>query len=324
MKVLITGGAGFIGSNFVRKLLAGDLGDISNLKMLTVLDSLDYSGNMNNLVSVSHDSRFQFVHGDIQDFNLLTSLVPGHEIIIHFAAKSHVDRSIDDPHPFFATNVLGTQTLLQASLEGGIKTFIHISTDEVYGTIPEGSWTESSPLLPNSPYAASKGSSDLVARSYWRTYGMDVRITRCSNNYGPYQYPEKVIPLFVTNLIEGKSIPIYGNGLNVRDWLHVDDHCRGIWLVAMKGAPGEVYNIGGGKELSNLELAESILKMMGRDPTRIQFVEDRKGHDLRYSLDYSKIHNELGYEPMISFEEGLVSTVEWYQRNQNWWLTLKS
>ena len=324
MKVLITGGAGFIGSNFVRKLLAGDLGDISGLEKLTVLDSLDYSGNMNNLVSVSHDSRFQFVHGDIQDSNLLTSLVPGHEIVIHFAAKSHVDRSIDDPHPFFATNVLGTQTLLQTSLEGGVKTFIHISTDEVYGTIPEGSWTESSPLLPNSPYAASKGSSDLVARSYWRTYGMDVRITRCSNNYGPYQYPEKVIPLFVTNLVEDKLIPIYGNGRNVRDWLHVDDHCRGIWLVAMKGAPGEVYNIGGGKELSNMELAETILKMMGEDATRIQFVEDRKGHDLRYSLDFSKIHKELGYEPLVSFEEGIVSTVEWYQRNQNWWLTLKS
>ena len=324
MKILITGGAGFIGSNFVRKLLAGDLGDISGLEKLTVLDSLDYSGNMNNLVSVSHDSRFQFVHGDIQDSNLLTSLVPGHEIVIHFAAKSHVDRSIDDPHPFFATNVLGTQTLLQTSLEGGVKTFIHISTDEVYGTIPEGSWTESSPLLPNSPYAASKGSSDLVARSYWRTYGMDVRITRCSNNYGPYQYPEKVIPLFVTNLVEDKLIPIYGNGRNVRDWLHVDDHCRGIWLVAMKGTPGEIYNIGGGKELSNLELAETILKMMGEDATRIQFVEDRKGHDLRYSLDFSKIHKELGYEPLVSFEEGIVSTVEWYQRNQNWWLTLKS
>ena len=324
MKVLITGGAGFIGSNFVRKLLAGDLGDISGLEKLTVLDSLDYSGNMNNLVSVSHDSRFQFVHGDIQDSNLLTSLVPGHEIVIHFAAKSHVDRSIDDPHPFFATNVLGTQTLLQTSLEGGVKTFIHISTDEVYGTIPEGSWTESSPLLPNSPYAASKGSSDLVARSYWRTYGMDVRITRCSNNYGPYQYPEKVIPLFVTNLVEDKLIPIYGNGRNVRDWLHVDDHCRGIWLVAMKGTPGEIYNIGGGKELSNLELPETILKMMGEDATRIQFVEDRKGHDLRYSLDFSKIHKELGYEPLVSFEEGIVSTVEWYQRNQNWWLTLKS
>jgi len=324
LKILITGGAGFIGSNFVRKLLAGDLGDISGLEKLTVLDSLDYSGNMNNLVSVSHDSRFQFVHGDIQDSNLLTSLVPGHEIVIHFAAKSHVDRSIDDPHPFFATNVLGTQTLLQTSLEGGVKTFIHISTDEVYGTIPEGSWTESSPLLPNSPYAASKGSSDLVARSYWRTYGMDVRITRCSNNYGPYQYPEKVIPLFVTNLVEDKLIPIYGNGRNVRDWLHVDDHCRGIWLVAMKGTPGEIYNIGGGKELSNLALAETILKMMGEDATRIQFVEDRKGHDLRYSLDFSKIHKELGYEPLVSFEEGIVSTVEWYQRNQNWWLTLKS
>lgn len=324
MKILITGGAGFIGSNFVRKLLAGELGDISDLEELTVLDCLDYSGNMENLISVSKDSRFKFVHGDIQDSNLLISLVPGHEIVIHFAAKSHVDRSIADPYPFFATNVLGTQTLLQASLDGRVKTFVHISTDEVYGTIPEGSWTESSPLLPNSPYAASKGSSDLVARSYWRTYGMDVRITRCSNNYGPNQYPEKVIPLFVTNLIEGRSIPIYGNGLNVRDWLHVDDHCRGIWLVAKKGTPGAIYNIGGGKELSNMELAGTILKVMGESPASIQFVEDRKGHDLRYSLDYAKIHKELGYEPKISFEEGLASTIEWYQNNHEWWLPLKS
>lgn len=324
MKILITGGAGFIGSNFVRQLLAGELGDISELETLTVLDSLDYSGNLKNLAPVSDDSRFRFIHGDIQNANLVNSLIPGHEIVIHFAAKSHVDRSINDPYPFFATNVLGTQTLLQASLEGGVKTFIHVSTDEVYGTISEGSWTESSPLLPNSPYAASKGSSDLVARSYWRTYGMDVRVTRCSNNYGPYQYPEKVIPLFITNLIEGKSIPIYGNGLNVRDWLHVDDHCRGIWLVAMKGTPGEVYNIGGGKELSNIELAGAILEVMEEQPTSIEFVEDRKGHDLRYSLDYSKISKDLGYESIVSFEEGIISTVQWYQRNQNWWLSLKS
>ena len=304
--------------------MAGNLGDTSEIETLTVLDSLDYSGNINNLISVSDDSRFHFIHGDIQDSDLVTSLVPGHEIVIHFAAKSHVDRSINDPYPFFATNVLGTQTLLQASLEGNVKTFVHVSTDEVYGTISEGSWAESSPLLPNSPYAASKGSSDLVARSYWRTYGMDVRITRCSNNYGPYQYPEKIVPLFVTNLIEGKSIPIYGNGLNVRDWLHVDDHCRGIWLVATKGAAGEVYNIGGGKELSNLELATTILEIMGEHSTKIQFVEDRKGHDFRYSLDYSKIYRELGYQTTISFEEGLVSTVEWYQQNQNWWIPLKS
>lgn len=324
MKILVTGGAGFIGSNFVRKLLAGDLGDATHLEVLTVLDVLDYSGNMTNLVSVSNDSRFRFIHGDIQDSNLLKSLVPGHELVIHFAAKSHVDRSITNPSPFFATNVVGTQILLQMSLESDVKTFVHISTDEVYGTITEGSWTESSPLLPNSPYAASKGSSDLVARSYWRTYGMDVRITRCSNNYGPYQYPEKVIPLFITNLIEGKSIPIYGDGLNIRDWLHVDDHCRAIWLVVENGTPGGIYNIGGGKELSNLDLAGTILKAMGESPTSIQFVEDRKGHDLRYSLDYAKIRGELGYEPQVSFEEGINLTIEWYQKNQDWWFPLKA
>lgn len=324
MKILVTGGAGFIGSNFVRKLLAGDLGDATHLEVLTVLDVLDYSGNMTNLVSVSNDSRFRFIHGDIQDSNLLKSLVPGHELVIHFAAKSHVDRSITNPSPFFATNVVGTQILLQMSLESDVKTFVHISTDEVYGTITEGSWTESSPLLPNSPYAASKGSSDLVARSYWRTYGMDVRITRCSNNYGPYQYPEKVIPLFITNLIEGKSIPIYGDGLNIRDWLHVDDHCRAIWLVVENGTPGGIYNIGGGKELSNLDLAGTILKAMGESPTSIQFVEDRKGHDLRYSLDYAKIRGELGYEPQVSFEEGINLTIEWYQKNQDWWYPLKA
>jgi len=324
LKILVTGGAGFIGSNFVRTLLAGDLEDIPELESLTVLDSLDYSGNMNNLIPVSDDSRFQFVHADIQDFDLVNTLLTDHEIVIHFAAKSHVDRSIDNPQPFFATNVLGTQTLLEASRINRVKTFVHVSTDEVYGTITEGSWTEDSPILPNSPYAASKASSDLVARSYWRTYGLDVRITRSSNNYGPYQYPEKVIPLFITNLIEGKPIPIYGNGSNVRDWLHVDDHCRAIRLVATRGRAGEVYNIGGGHELSNVELAGKILEIMGEDAGKIQFVEDRKGHDLRYSLDYSKIRKELGYQPTRSFDEGLKSTVEWYQQNRNWWRPLKS
>lgn len=323
MKILVTGGAGFIGSNFVRKLLVGDLGNISELETLTVLDSLDYSGNLKNLDPVSDNSKFRFIHGDIENVDLVNSLVPGHQTIIHFAAKSHVDRSIDNPQPFIATNVLGTQILLEAARINHIETFVHVSTDEVYGTISEGSWTERSPLLPNSPYAASKASADLVARSYWRTYGMDVRVTRSSNNYGPYQYPEKVIPLFVTNLIEGKLIPIYGNGLNVRDWLHVDDHCRAIWLVATKGEAGEIYNVGGGKELTNLQLATSILEIMKKDSTNIDFVEDRKGHDLRYSLDYSKIQTELGFQPEVSFEEGLQSTIEWYQRNENWWLPLK-
>ena len=323
MKILVTGGAGFIGSNFVRNLLAGDLGDVSDLQKLTVLDSLDYSGNMSNLLSVSSDSRFQFFHGDIQDAKILASVVPGHEIVIHFAAKSHVDRSIDDPHPFFATNVLGTQTLLQASLEGQVKTFIHVSTDEVYGTITEGSWTESSPLLPNSPYAASKGASDLVARSYWRTYGLDIRITRCTNNYGPNQYPEKFIPLLLTNLIEGKKIPIYGDGLNVRDWLHVDDHCRGIWMVATKGRPGEIYNIGGGEEIANVDLAKKILTLMGSDASQIEYTPDRRGHDFRYSLDYSKVREEIGYLPLISFETGLQSTIDWYKKNKEWWSPLK-
>jgi dTDP-glucose 4,6-dehydratase len=324
LKILVTGGAGFIGSNFVRKLLAGDLDDISDLETLTVLDSLDYSGNLRNLDPVSGHPKFQFVHGGIEDADLVNSLVHGHQTIIHFAAKSHVDRSIDNPQPFVETNVLGTQILLQAARNNQVKTFVQVSSDEVYGSISEGSWTESSTLLPNSPYAASKASGDLVARSYWRTYGMDIRITRSSNNYGPYQYPEKIIPLFVTNLIEGKSIPIYGNGLNVRDWLHVDDHCRAIWLVATEGVAGEIYNVGGGKELTNLQLATSILEIMKKNPDSIDFVEDRKGHDLRYSLDYSKIQSKLGFQPKISFEEGLRSTIAWYQRNENWWLPLKS
>lgn len=324
MKILVTGGAGFIGSNFVRKLLAGDLGDISELETLTVLDSLDYSGNLKNLDPISDNPKFQFVRGNIEDVTLVNSLVPSNQLIIHFAAKSHVDRSINNAQPFIETNVLGTQILLEAARVNLVETFVHVSTDEVYGTISDGSWTESSPLLPNSPYAASKASSDLIARSYIQTYGMDVRITRSSNNYGPYQHTEKVIPLFVTNLIKGISIPIYGNGHNVRDWLHVDDHCRAIWLVATNGTAGEIYNVGGGRELSNLQLAASILEIMKKDSNSIDFVEDRKGHDLRYSLDFTKIQTELGFKPEVPFDEGLRSTIEWYQRNENWWLPLKS
>lgn len=322
MRILITGGAGFIGSNFVRNLLAGNLGDVSNLERLTVLDSLDYAGNMNNLLSVSNDPRFRFIHGDIRDFEMLTSLIPGHDIIIHFAAKSHVDRSIYNPQPFFATNVIGTQALLQAALESQTKTFIHVSTDEVYGSISEGSWTESSPLLPNSPYAASKGSSDLLARSYWRTYDMDIRITRCTNNYGPNQHPEKFIPLLITNLIEGRKIPIYGDGLNIRDWLHVYDHCRAIWMVATKGKSGEIYNIGGGAEYTNIDLARRILTSLDMETSQIEHIQDRKGHDFRYSLDYSKISKEVGYYPSISFDSGIESTISWYKTNKEWWVPL--
>jgi len=320
---LITGGAGFIGSNFVRNLLAGNLGDVSDLERLTVLDSLDYAGNMNNLLSVSIDSRFRFIHGDIRDFEMLTSLIPGHDIVIHFAAKSHVDQSIHNAQPFFATNVLGTQALLQAALESQTKTFIHVSTDEVYGSISEGSWTESSPLLPNSPYAASKGSSDLLARSYWRTYDMDIRITRCTNNYGPNQHPEKFIPLLITNLIEGRKIPIYGDGLNIRDWLHVYDHCRAIWMVATKGKSGEIYNIGGGAEYTNIDLARKILTSLDIGTSQIEHIQDRKGHDFRYSLDYSKISKEVGYYPSISFDSGIESTISWYKENKEWWVPLK-
>jgi dTDP-glucose 4,6-dehydratase len=286
------------------------------------LDKLTYAGTLTNLEMLPKDS-FRFVQGDICNSKLLDEIVPGHDAILNFAAESHVDRSIADSSAFITTNVLGTQTLLEAAKKYSISTFIQISTDEVYGSIAEGSWTEEFPLQPNSPYSASKASSDLVARAFHKTYKMDVRITRCSNNYGPHQYPEKVIPLFVTNLIDNQKVPLYGNGLNVRDWLHVDDHCRGIHLVLTRGAAGETYNIGGGRELSNKELTHIILKEMDKNESQINFVEDRKGHDLRYSVDISKIKRELGYSPKISFEEGLKSTIDWYRSNENWWRPLK-
>ena len=251
-------------------------------------------------------------------------MLPGFDAVINFAAESHVDRSIAGAKDFVVTNVLGVQTLLDVVKNSSVQTFIQISTDEVYGSIAKGSWPETDPLLPNSPYAASKAAGDLLARSYQKTHGMDIRITRCSNNYGPNQFPEKVIPLFVTNLIEGKKIPVYGTGMNIRDWLHVDDHCLGIYRALMKGKAGEIYNIGGGLELTNLDLTKKILNMMGKNDSEIEYVQDRKGHDLRYSVDWSKAHNEIGYSPKIKFEDGLLATINWYQENESWWKPLKT
>jgi len=318
MKLLVTGGAGFIGSNFVRMALTDKFPDF-NIEDLTVLDLLTYAGDEENLKPVASDKRYKFVKGDIRDLELAKKLMQDAEQVVHFAAESHVDRSIEGGSEFVSTNVMGTQVLLDAAKSTNIKRFVHVSTDEVYGSISEGSWPEDHPLLPNSPYSASKAGSDLLVRAYNRTHKLDTVITRCSNNYGQYQFPEKVMPLFITNIIEGKKVPLYGNGLNVRDWLHVDDHCRGIALALTKGRSGEVYNIGGGTELTNVELTHKILKAMGVGKEFIQPVEDRKGHDLRYSVDISKINKELGYSPQVNFEDGLQQTIDWYKDNQSWW-----
>jgi dTDP-glucose 4,6-dehydratase len=322
MKLLVTGGAGFIGSHYVRRVLDDAWGGLQPTEVV-VLDKLTYAGNRANLAPVEDDPRLRFVEGDILDSRLVDALVDEADAVVHFAAESHVDRSILGASEFVMTNVVGTQTLLDAALRHGIDRFVHVSTDEVYGSISEGSWDESQPLEPNSPYSASKASSDLLARAYARTHGLPVMVTRCSNNYGPYQYPEKVIPLFVTNLVEGGTVPLYGEGANVRDWLHVDDHCRGIHLVLAGGRAGEVYNIGGGTELTNKELTGLLLDACGADWSRVEYVEDRKGHDLRYSVDISKISRELGYQPAVSFEEGLAETVEWYRSHEEWWRPLK-
>ena len=318
MKLLVTGGAGFIGSNFVRMALTDKFPDF-NVEQLTVLDLLTYAGDEENLKPIASDKRYKFVKGDIRDLELAKKLMQDADQVVHFAAESHVDRSIEGGSEFVSTNVMGTQVLLDAAKSSNIKRFVHVSTDEVYGSISEGSWPEDHPLLPNSPYSASKAGSDLLVRAYNRTHKLDTVITRCSNNYGQYQFPEKVMPLFITNIIEGKKVPLYGNGLNVRDWLHVDDHCRGIALALTKGRAGEVYNIGGGTELTNVELTHKILKAMGVGEEFIQPVEDRKGHDLRYSVDISKIDKELGYSPQVNFEEGLEQTISWYKNNEAWW-----
>jgi dTDP-glucose 4,6-dehydratase len=322
MRVLVTGGAGFIGSHYVRQALAGAYPTLSDAEVL-VLDKLTYAGSEENLQSVADDPRLRFVRGDIRDAELVNDLMNGIDLVVHFAAESHVDRSILGSADFVLTNVLGTQTLLQAALSARVGKFVHVSTDEVYGSIQEGSWSEDHILEPNSPYSASKASSDLIARSFYRTHGLAVCVTRCSNNYGPHQFPEKVIPLFVTNLLDGAKVPLYGDGLNVRDWLHVDDHCRGIQLVADGGRPGEIYNIGGGTELTNRELTERLLAAVGAGWDMVEPVKDRKGHDRRYSVDITKINTELGYAPKVSFEDGLADTVAWYKENRTWWEKLK-
>ena len=322
MRTLVTGGAGFIGSHYVRAVL-GDAWGMHPPAAVTVLDKLTYAGSLANLAPVLEDPRLQFVEGDILDRPLVDRLVREHDVVVHFAAESHVDRSILGAADFVMTNVVGTQTLLDAALQHGVEKFVHVSTDEVYGSIDEGSWDEEQPLEPNSPYSASKASSDLLARAYYRTHGVPVCVTRCSNNYGPYQFPEKVIPLFVTNLLDGGTVPLYGEGRNVRDWLHVDDHCRGIQLVVAGGRPGEVYNIGGGTELSNRELTGLLLEACGAGWDRVVNVEDRKGHDLRYSVSIGKIETELGYRPRVAFDRGLADTVRWYAENRGWWEPLK-
>jgi dTDP-glucose 4,6-dehydratase len=321
MRILVTGAAGFIGSHYVRTLLADGYPGYEDARV-TVVDKLTYAGNRDNLPDAH--PRLDFVHGDICDLPLLLDLLPGHDAVVHFAAESHVDRSIDSGAAFVRTNVSGTENLLAACSRTGVGRVVHISTDEVYGSIDEGSWTEERPLEPNTPYAASKAGSDLVARSFWRTHGLDVSITRCTNNYGPHQHPEKFIPLAVTNLLEGRPVPIYGDGAHVREWLHVDDHCRAIQLVLTKGRAGDVYNVGGGNERTNTEVAGRLLELLGADPSALRQVADRKGHDRRYSLDDTKIRRQLGYAPMISFEKGLADTVDWYRDNPHWWKAAKA
>ena len=323
MRILVTGGAGFIGSNFVRRTIDDAYPGLEGAHVI-VLDALTYSGNLDNLGPVADSPRYTFVHGDIRDAALLDTLFPGLDAVVHFAAESHVDRSVRDASVFVETNVLGTQRLLDAALRHALPRFVHVSTDEVYGSIAEGSWDEEHALEPNSPYAASKAGSDLLARSYHRTHGLNLSITRCSNNYGTYHFPEKVIPLFVTNLLDDRHVPLYGEGLNIRDWLHVDDHTRAIAMVLVGGRPGEIYNIGGGTELTNRDLTKLLLDATGKDRSYVDRVADRLGHDLRYSVDISKIQAELGYRPEVPFEQGLAEVVEWYRQNRAWWEPLKA
>jgi dTDP-glucose 4,6-dehydratase len=322
LKILVTGGAGFIGSNFVRMVATGHLQGVSGIK---VLDKLTYAGVKENLKIAENFPSYQFTQGDICDSVQVRQLISDVDAVVNFAAESHVDRSISGATDFVQTNIVGVQVLLDAIKASGRQIrFLQVSTDEVYGSIEEGSWNEEWPLQPNSPYSASKASGELLARSYNRTHAMDVVITRCSNNYGTHHFPEKLIPLFITNLIEGKKVPVYGTGENVRDWLYVDDHCRGIYLALINGRSGEVYNIGGGRELTNNEITSLILNAMGADKSSIEYVEDRKGHDLRYSVDWGKINRELGYEPQVKFEDGLRETIQWYRDNEAWWKPLKN
>ncbi|MGB9616468.1 MAG: dTDP-glucose 4,6-dehydratase [Desulfomonilaceae bacterium] len=322
MHVMVTGGCGFIGSNFVMHLLRSHE-DVR----ITNLDLLTYAGNLANLNEAeAYQDRYRFVRGDIADRQLVDSLLADKpDVVVNFAAESHVDRSILDSSSFVKTNILGVQVLLDACRARRVERFVQISTDEVYGSLgPEGAFTEEHPLAPNSPYSASKAAADLLVRAYHKTHGMDVVTTRCSNNYGPFQFPEKLIPLMITNAMEGLELPVYGDGLNVRDWIYVTDHCRAIDLVMREGKTGEVYNIGAGAELPNIEIVRLILKILGRPETLIRFVEDRPGHDRRYAMDATKLRNELGWAPQVEFEEGLALTVKWYQEHTAWWRQIKT
>ena len=318
MTMLVTGGAGFIGSNFIRHMLT----EHPDTRIVN-LDALTYAGNLENLRDVADNPNYTFVRGDICDPDTVAAVFRDHPIdtIVHFAAESHVDRSISDGAAFVRTNVLGTFTLLDCARKHGVRRFIHISTDEVYGSTREGSFAETDTLNPSSPYSSSKAASDLLARSFFITHGLPVIVTRCTNNYGPYQFPEKLIPFFTTNLLQGKKVPVYGTGRNIRDWLYVIDHCRAIDFILQHGEPGEIYNIGGGAERTNLDITRKILELLGKDESMIEYVPDRKGHDFRYSLDFGKLR-KLGWKPAYRFDDALEATVEWYVENEWWWRPL--
>ncbi len=323
MKILVTGGAGFIGSNFILYWIKNHPED-----QIVNLDKLTYAGNLENLKSVQDNSNYKFIKGDICDFETVQKAMTDVDTVVHFAAESHVDRSITEPAPFIKTNILGTQVLLDSSLKKGIKRFHHISTDEVFGSLDLSSkekFNEKTKYDPRSPYSASKASSDHLVSAYYHTFGLPITITNCSNNFGPYQFPEKLIPLAITNLLEDKKVPLYGDGLYVRDWLYVEDHVRAIEKVLEKGKIGETYCVGGmTQDLDHLALIKKILMILGKDESFIEFVKDRPGHDRKYAIDWSKIRNELGWKPLHDFDEWLVSTVEWYKENKKWWMDIKT
>ena len=319
-KILITGGMGFIGSNFIRLMLE----KFPDNKFIN-FDKLTYAGNPENLQEIEGRANYQFIKGDICDARMVDAVMKKSDSVVHFAAESHVDRSIEGSNEFIPTNVFGTDVLLNSALKYGVEKFIMISTDEVYGDIPPGEFSkEKDRLVPRNPYAASKAGAELLAHSYYETHGLPVIITRSSNNYGPYQFPEKLIPLFITNILQGKKVPLYGDGLNIRDWIYVEDNCKAIARILEKGKLGDIYNIGGDNERSNIDITNALLSALGKDDSMIEYVEDRKGHDRRYAMDSSKIKNELGWEPETIFSVGIRKTIEWYKENPEWWRTLKN
>lgn len=330
MNLLVTGGAGFIGSNFIHYIIKkypASAADKPDYK-ITNLDLLTYAGNLENLKSLENNPNYKFVKGDIADKDLVNNLVKDVDIVVHFAAESHVDRSILDSEAFIKTNIIGTHTLLEAARQHGNKRFHHVSTDEVFGSLGpnDPAFNENTPYDPRSPYSASKAASDHLVRAYFHTYNLPITISNCSNNYGPYHFPEKLFPLFITNLLEGKKVPLYGDGLNVRDWLFVEDHCAAIDAIIHQGKIGETYCVGGNAEKTNQEITDKILELLGKNPPEnwIEFVKDRPGHDKRYAIDFSKIKNELGWEPKTNIKEGLKKTIDWYKNNKNWWKSIKN